>query len=86
MCVKFSLGKAAIQAALKILLEQENIAATDIDKIIIAGAFGSYLDISNAVAIGLLPGIAIKQDSTGGKCGRHRCTDFAIIRHPARGD
>ena len=55
------LGKAAIQAALQILLEQGNISATEIDKIIIAGAFGSYLDISNAVAIGLLPGIPLNR-------------------------
>jgi len=55
------LGKAAIQAALEILLAQGNIAATEIDKIIIAGAFGSYIDISNAVAIGMLPGLPLNR-------------------------
>ena len=58
---EIQLGKAAIQAALKILLEQGNIAATEIDKIIIAGAFGSYIDISNAVAIGMLPGLPLNR-------------------------
>lgn len=58
---EIQLGKAAIQAALKILLELGNIAATEIDKIIIAGAFGSYIDISNAVAIGMLPGLPLNR-------------------------
>lgn len=51
------LGKAAIAAALMILLERDGIS--EIDKIIIAGAFGSYIDISNALAMGMLPSLAL---------------------------
>lgn len=51
------LGKAAIQAAMRILVEREGIS--EIDKIIIAGAFGSYIDISNALAMGMLPSLAL---------------------------
>ena len=49
------LGKAAIQAAIEILVETAGLSQMDIDNVIIAGAFGSYIDIANAIAIGMLP-------------------------------
>jgi len=55
------LGKAAIQAAIEILTEVEAISPKEIDKVIIAGAFGSYLDISNAIAIGMLPSLPLSR-------------------------
>jgi uncharacterized 2Fe-2S/4Fe-4S cluster protein (DUF4445 family) len=51
------LGKAAIQAGIKILLSREGISEKEIRKVIIAGAFGSYIDISNAVSMGMLPSL-----------------------------
>jgi uncharacterized 2Fe-2S/4Fe-4S cluster protein (DUF4445 family) len=55
------LGKAAIQAALQILTQQEGISETEIEKIVIAGAFGSYLNISNAQAMGMLPSLPLNR-------------------------
>jgi len=55
------LGKAAIQAAIKILLSRESISEKEIHKVIIAGAFGSYIDISNAVAMGMLPSLPLSR-------------------------
>jgi uncharacterized 2Fe-2S/4Fe-4S cluster protein (DUF4445 family) len=55
------LGKAAIQAAIKILLSREGISEKEIHKVIIAGAFGSYIDISNAVAMGMLPSLPLSR-------------------------
>jgi len=55
------LGKAAIQAAIEILMEVEGISPNEIDKVIIAGAFGSYIDISNAIAIGMLPSLPLSR-------------------------
>ena len=55
------LGKAAIQAAIKILLSREDISEKEIHKVIIAGAFGSYIDISNAVAMGMLPSLPLSR-------------------------
>ena len=37
------------------LLEKAGISASDIDRIVLAGAFGTYLDKDAAQAIGLLP-------------------------------
>ncbi len=49
------LAKAAIQTGIRVLLAESGLAADELDVIVIAGAFGSYLDVENAIAIGLFP-------------------------------
>lgn len=49
------LAKAAIHAGIQTILETTGTVPEDIGEIVIAGAFGSFLDIESAVAIGLLP-------------------------------
>ena len=56
---ELQLGKAAIRAGIATLLETNNLAEDDITEIVIAGAFGSYLDISSAVDIGMFPAIPL---------------------------
>ncbi len=56
---EIQMGKAAIQAGIKVLAEANNMREEDIDKVIIAGAFGSYIDISNSIAIGMLPSMPV---------------------------
>ena len=48
-------AKAAIFAAMRIILQRLYFSFRDIKEFFIAGAFGNYLDIDNAVAIGLIP-------------------------------
>ncbi len=48
-------AKAAIFAAAKIMLDRLDLKFSDIDELMIAGGFGSYINLKNAVAIGLLP-------------------------------
>ena len=55
------LGKASIQAAIEILAEIRGISDKEIDRVIIAGAFGSYIDVSNAIAIGMLPSLPLNK-------------------------
>ncbi len=50
-------AKAAIFAAMKILIRRLEIHFGDIERFYIAGAFGRYLDVENAIAIGLIPEI-----------------------------
>ena len=50
-------AKAAIFAAMKILIRRLEIDFGDIERFYIAGAFGRYLDVENAIAIGLIPEI-----------------------------
>ena len=49
------LAKAAIRTCTEMLLEQAGIEAASIERFIIAGAFGAYLDVQSGVAIGLFP-------------------------------
>ena len=48
---------AAIKSGLRILLENEGLTAAELDGVLVGGAFGSSLDIRNAMALGLLPRI-----------------------------
>ena len=49
------LAKGAISAGIQVLLEQNGLSVSDLEKIIIAGAFGSYMDVRSAIPIGMLP-------------------------------
>lgn len=57
---EIQLAKAAIRAGQEILLNKAGITAEDVDEIIIAGAFGTYIDVPNAVSVGMFPGIAVQ--------------------------
>jgi len=52
---ELQLAKAAIRTGLQVLLETDGLAEESIEQVIIAGAFGSYIDVSSAIAIGMLP-------------------------------
>ncbi|MEG2200339.1 MAG: ASKHA domain-containing protein, partial [Anaerovorax sp.] len=47
----------AIYAGIKLLLEELNLTVADIDQVMIAGAFGNYINKESAVTIGLLPAV-----------------------------
>ncbi|MBU0486185.1 MAG: DUF4445 domain-containing protein [Proteobacteria bacterium] len=51
----FIRAKAAIYAGVKTLVEEVGLAISDLEQIILAGAFGSYIDLDSAMTIGLLP-------------------------------
>ena len=50
-------AKAAIYAAMKILVKRLDMSFDDIDRFFIAGAFGNFIDIESAIAIGLIPNL-----------------------------
>ena len=52
------LAKGAIRAGIDILMDHQKIAAVDIDEIVIAGAFGSFMLPDHAMGIGMLPTVA----------------------------
>jgi uncharacterized 2Fe-2S/4Fe-4S cluster protein (DUF4445 family) len=55
------LAKAAIRTGIQILLETSGCTQDDIKQVIIAGAFGTYIDVASAVAIGMLPPIPLNR-------------------------
>lgn len=53
------LAKGAIRAGIDILLENRGISAAEITKVVIAGAFGYYIDPSSALSIGMFPDLPL---------------------------
>lgn len=64
--VEIQLAKGAMRTGIEILLENAKIDFKDIDKIIIAGAFGSYIDPKNVINIGMFPNVELKKISQVG--------------------
>jgi len=65
------LAKAAIFAGIKILLKEVNILPENIQKILLAGAFGNFIDKKSAIKIGLIPYLPLEKiESVGNTAGR----------------
>ena len=54
---EIQLVKGAIQAGVRILLDRAGVREDEIDEVIIAGAFGTYLDVQSGIDIGMFPRI-----------------------------
>jgi len=50
-------SKAAVFAGVQVLLHNVGLSPGQVDRVLVAGAFGNYLDSDNAVTIGLLPDV-----------------------------
>ena len=59
-------AKAAIAAGIDMLLRSAGVEARAIGRVHLAGGFGMYVDVSHAIAIGLLPGFHSDQVSVVG--------------------
>jgi len=53
--------KAAVFAGCRVLLRSLERKFEDVDKVYVAGGFGNYIDIENAITIGLLPDLLRKR-------------------------
>jgi uncharacterized 2Fe-2S/4Fe-4S cluster protein (DUF4445 family) len=51
------LAKGAIRTGLDLLLAEAGVEAEQLDRLIVAGAFGKYIDIGEALSVGLLPSV-----------------------------
>lgn len=64
------LAKAAIRAGVELLLLQAGLQEGDIERFIIAGAFGAYLDVASGIATGLFPDLPLARfDQVGNAAG-----------------
>ncbi len=55
------LAKAAIRSGIDLLLRATGIEESAIERVIIAGAFGAYIGLEGAIAIGLLPRLPLER-------------------------
>jgi uncharacterized 2Fe-2S/4Fe-4S cluster protein (DUF4445 family) len=52
---QLQLAKGAMRAGIELLLQANGLRMDEIDQVVIAGAFGTYIDIASAITIGMLP-------------------------------
>jgi uncharacterized 2Fe-2S/4Fe-4S cluster protein (DUF4445 family) len=58
---ELQLAKGAVRTGIEVLLKTNGLTEQDIDSVLVAGAFGSYIDIASAVAIGMLPKLPLER-------------------------
>jgi len=91
---QIQLAKGAISAGIRLILKEMSMKLEDLDEILLAGAFGNYINKENAQRIGLLPDISPDRirfvgnaASTGAKMAllsREVRRDADTIRHKTR--
>jgi len=54
-------SKAAVYAGAALLARRLGVEMTDLQRVFVAGGFGTYLDIGNAIQIGLLPDVPVER-------------------------
>jgi uncharacterized 2Fe-2S/4Fe-4S cluster protein (DUF4445 family) len=52
---EIQLAKGAIRAGTDVLLDEAGLRADELDQVIVAGAFGTYLNLESALRIGMFP-------------------------------
>jgi len=79
-------AKAAIATGWRILLEEAGLAARDIQQVLLAGSFGSYLSPGNAIRLGLVPDIPVlRVVSAGNVAGEGAKMALLSVRERAAG-
>jgi uncharacterized 2Fe-2S/4Fe-4S cluster protein (DUF4445 family) len=58
---EIQLAKGAIRAGTQILLIEAGLTDQDLDEIVIAGAFGTYIYIPSAIQVGMLPDLPLER-------------------------
>jgi uncharacterized 2Fe-2S/4Fe-4S cluster protein (DUF4445 family) len=79
---EIQLAKAAIRAGIDSLIQVAGIQAEEIHRVSVAGAFGTYLNVQSALAIGLFPSLLLERfHQVGNAAGAGACqllTDTGI--------
>jgi uncharacterized 2Fe-2S/4Fe-4S cluster protein (DUF4445 family) len=57
---EIQLAKGAMRAGTEVLMQEAGITVDDLDRTVIAGAFGSYIDVGNALRIGMFPPLPVE--------------------------
>ena len=55
---EIQLAKAAMRAGMQVLMQRAGVREQEIDTVILAGAFGTYLDVQSGMEIGMFPKLA----------------------------
>jgi uncharacterized 2Fe-2S/4Fe-4S cluster protein (DUF4445 family) len=58
---EIQLAKSAIRSGIEILLQEAGLTYVDLNEFIVAGAFGTYLDLRSAVRTGMFPPLPLEK-------------------------
>ncbi len=79
-------AKAAIATGWQILLEEAGLQPADIQQVLLAGSFGSYLSPANAIRLGLVPAVGVlRVVSAGNVAGEGAKMALLSVRERAGG-
>ncbi|MGI6165437.1 MAG: ASKHA domain-containing protein [Limnochordia bacterium] len=67
---QLQLAKGAIFSGIAVLLKEMELRSEDLEEVLLAGAFGNYLDKKSAVTVGLLPMVAEHKITSVGNAAR----------------
>jgi len=68
---QLQLAKGSIRCGVNVLMRHAGLTADDLDEVILAGAFGSYIDPVGAIAIGLVPDVGPEAIRAVGNAAGH---------------
>jgi uncharacterized 2Fe-2S/4Fe-4S cluster protein (DUF4445 family) len=77
-------AKTAIHLGIQALLEDAGIEVANIDRVIIAGAFGTFIDVQSAIAIGMLPPLPLERFQQVGNAAGTGARMALISQHSRR--
>ncbi len=80
---QIQLAKAALFAGVRLLMDR--LEVTSVDRIRLAGAFGSHIDVRYAMALGMIPDCPLDAVSSAGNAAGHGAR-IALLNLPSRGE
>jgi uncharacterized 2Fe-2S/4Fe-4S cluster protein (DUF4445 family) len=63
---ELQLAKAAVRAGIEVMLKHAELSYREIDRVLLAGAFGNYIEKQSALQIGLFPPLPVERVSSIG--------------------
>jgi uncharacterized 2Fe-2S/4Fe-4S cluster protein (DUF4445 family) len=80
---QIQLAKAALYAGIKLLMDKMGVV--QVDRIRLAGAFGSHISVTHAMVLGLIPDCAVDQVSSAGNAAAMGAR-LALLDHESRAE
>jgi len=77
---EIQLAKGAIRSGMDILLMEMSLQADELESVIIAGAFGTYIDIGSAMKVGMFPELPLERFHQVGNAAGAGAKDLLLSR------
>ncbi len=79
---QLQLAKAAIATGIQVLLADAGLSPEELSSVIVAGAFGTYIDLDSAIAVGMVPRLPLDRfRQVGNAAGSGAKLALASIAH-----